>query len=143
MLDVEFLLERPSFDIPLIYLYRSSVLRAPMRKCLAELGSTLGLEVSSCEPQELLSVLGGASLLPGFNICDWTRETRALPNERVELTLTSLASHDCGDCALFLPAKSPLTAHPNWATAEAASLVLEERLLTPDTLRSTLPGGDH
>lgn len=57
MLDVEFLLERPSFDIPLIYLYRSSVLRAPMRKCLAELGSTLGLEVSSCEPQELLSVL--------------------------------------------------------------------------------------
>ena len=138
MLDVEFLLERPSFDIPLIYLYRSSVLRAPMRKCLAELGSTLGLEVSSCEPQELLSVLGGASLLPGFNICDWTRETRALPNERVELTLTSLASHDCGDCALFLPAKSPLTAHPNWATAEAASLVVEERLLTPDTLPPVL-----
>jgi hypothetical protein len=75
---------------------------------------------------------------PGFNICDWTRETRALPNERVELTLTWLASHDCGDCALFLPAKSPLTAHPNWATAEAASLVLEERLLTPDTLPPVL-----
>lgn len=138
MLDVEFLLERPSFNTPLIYLYRSGVLRAPMRKCLEEIGSALGRELFSCEPEELFSVLAGASLLSGFNICDWSRETRALPNWTVERTLELLASPDCGDCALFLRANSPLTTHPNWPRVEAASLVLEEPLLTPDTLPAVL-----
>ena len=138
MLDVEFLLARPSFNTPLIYLYRSGVLRAPMRKCLEEIGSALGRELFSCEPEELFSVLAGASLLSGFNICDWSRETRALPNWTVERTLELLASPDCGDCALFLRANSPLTTHPNWPRVEAASLVLEEPLLTPDTLPAVL-----
>jgi hypothetical protein len=134
MFDVEFLLTQPYFDVPLVYLYRSGALRTAIKDCLKEVKG----ELSTCDPGGALGLLAGSSLLPGFNICDWTRENGALPESYMERTLGSLASRGSGECALFLPIDSPLTAHPNWPEVEVASFVVEEPLLSARTLRPIL-----
>lgn len=137
MLDVEFLLERPSFDRPLIYIYRSGALCAPMKVRLEEISSGLGLQLCGCDPEKLATTLRGMSLWPAFNICEWSRDTKEA-NEVAESTLEIFASHNRGDCALFVPAGSILTEKPNWPKTKAASVVIEEPMLTPDTLPPVL-----
>ena len=146
MFDVEFLLDAAIFDDPLVYLYRSGALRAAIKDCLKEIKGELGRALISCGAEELLGVLAGSSLLPGFNICDWIAGNQS-PAGKLDGGTDAgvLASPDSGDCALFLPGKSPLTAHPNWPKVEAASLVLEEPLLSARcaACRLALSRGDH
>jgi hypothetical protein len=69
VLDVEFLLEKPSFAGTMIYLYRTGALRPRIKEHLRQRAEQQGKILSSVTPGD--DLLPSAAVFPSFGICDW------------------------------------------------------------------------
>jgi DNA polymerase III delta prime subunit len=138
MLDVEYLLNPPAAVGPLIYRYRSGILRAPMRKALTEMAERDGAVVFDCAPFELPSFRVGGGLLSAVPICDWPVGPNAVSGAEAIAALDAICITDGKPVVLFVREGSALFRRPQWLEAEKACLVVEEPIVGSDTLNSIL-----
>jgi hypothetical protein len=133
MLDVEYLLNPPAAIRPLVYRYRSGILRAPMKKALREIAERDGGMVFDCSPSELPSFCAGGHLFSGIPICDWPVGQNAASGAETISALQAICIADCQPFALFVREGSALLRRPQWLDGEKACLVVEEPVVEPDT----------
>ena len=141
MLDVDFLRERPRPDRPIIYRYRSGVLRGKVRAIVRDWVEAEGGTLTTCKPAALLGELHGANLFrssdKGFTVCDWRRGSEQ-PAEEVLLALSDFQSRGESRIALFVPIACSLAREPLWSTAEGSAFVIEEPEVCARTLLPVL-----
>lgn len=70
MLDIAFL-SHPSFDRPIVYSYRTGVLRPAIEAAVAQLAQEKGLMRAEMSPRELETHLLSETLFPSYRITDW------------------------------------------------------------------------
>lgn len=139
MLDVEYLLDpRAAGGRPLVYRYRSGILRASMRRALSEEAERDGSMVFDCAPVDLPSFCVGGSLFSGVPICDWPTGQQAPSITETIEALNGLCLAEGQRVVLFVPTGNALLRRPEWLDAERASLVIEEPFAGPDTLHFIL-----
>jgi DNA polymerase III delta prime subunit len=139
MLDVEYLLDpRAAGGWPLVYRYRSGILRASMRRTLGEEAERDGSMVFDCAPVDLPSFCVGGGLFSGVSICDWPTGQQAPSTTETIEALNGLCLAEGQRVVLFVPTGNALLRRPEWPDAERASIVIEEPVVRPDTLHSIL-----
>jgi hypothetical protein len=139
MLDIDLLRDEPTLEKPILYVYRSGVLRRRFKEFLEELSKRQGLILTPCFPHEILTA-GPPSGFFGeiYRLCDWPIGGQRVASESVEKVAHVLASGLATKIALLLPEANPLARHPFWAAIEERCCVVEEARVTPDTLMAYL-----
>jgi DNA polymerase III delta prime subunit len=139
MLDVEYLLDpRAAGGRPLVYRYRSGILRASMRRALSEEAERDGSMVFDCAPVDLPTFCVGGGLFSGVPICDWPTGQQAPSTTEMIEALNGLCLAEGQRVVLFVPTGNALLRRPEWLDVERASIVIEEPVVGPDTLHSIL-----
>lgn len=135
MLDVEFLLNPPvTLSRPLVYRYRSGLLRGRFKKALREIAERDG-ELVPCTPTELPYLSVGEGLFPSFVQCDWPAG-RTKPSE-LDDVLATLTDQD-RPLAVLIPESHGLFNRASWPSASHACLVVEEPIVSSATLDAIL-----
>lgn len=135
MLDVEFLLNPPSIlSRPLVYRYRSGLLRGRFKKALRAIAERNG-ELVPCTPAELPYLSVGGGLFPSFVQCDWPAG-RTKPSE-LDDALAALADQDRA-LAVLIPESHSLFNRAAWPSASRACLVVEEPIVSSVSLDAIL-----
>ncbi|UPK27660.1 hypothetical protein [Bradyrhizobium sp. 195] len=135
VLDVEFLLNPPiNLSRPLVYRYRSGLLRGRFKKALRAIAERTG-ELVPCTPAELPYLSVGGGLFPSFVQCDWPAG-RAKPSE-LDDALAALADQDRA-LAVLIPESHGLFKRASWPSASRACLVVEEPIVSSASLDSIL-----
>lgn len=135
MLDVEFLLNPPIvLSRPLVYRYRSGLLRGPFKKALRAITERDG-ELVPCTPTELPYLSVGEGLFPSFVLCDWPAGRTKL--SELDDVLTSLTDQD-RPLALLIPESHGLFNRASWPSASRKCLVVEEPIVSSVTLDAIL-----
>lgn len=135
MLDVEFLLNPPmSLSRPLVYRYRSGLLRGRFKSALRAIAERSG-ELVPCTPAELPYLSLGGGLFPSFVQCDWPAG-RTKPSE-LDDALAALADQDRA-LAVLIPESHGLFNRASWPSVSRACLVVEEPIVSSATLDAIL-----
>ncbi len=135
VLDVEFLLNPPiNLSRPLVYRYRSGLLRGRFKKALREIAERNG-ELVPCTPTELPYLSVGDGLFPSFVQCDWP-PGRTKPSE-LDDVLAALADQD-RPLAVLIPESHGLFKRASWPSASRGCLVVEEPIVSSATLDAIL-----
>src|SRR4051812_21400005 len=135
MLDVEFLLDPPLIlSRPLVYRYRSGLLRGRFKKALRAIAERNG-ELVPCTPAELPYLSVGGGLFPSFVQCDWPAGRTKTPE--LDDALAALADQDRA-LAVLIPEGHGLFNRPAWPSASRACLVVEEPIVSSATLDAIL-----
>ena len=120
---------------PIIYVYRSGVLRSRMKKSVVALAARHGLEVGGYLPAEVTSYRP-SGLLKEYRLCEWP--TGRQPNETVGMLEDILSSGNAISLAVFTPSGGPLLRHAAWQAVEKHCLVLCEAEISERTLERYL-----
>jgi len=135
MLDVEFLLNPPvTLSRPLVYRYRSGLLRGRFKKALREIAERDG-ELVPCTPNELPYLSVGEGLFPSFVQCDWPAG-QTKPSE-LDDVLAALTDQD-RPLAVLIPESHGLFNRASWPSASRACLFVEEPIVSSATLDAIL-----
>lgn len=139
MRDVDFLLAAhtdgpPPVDRALVYRYRSGVLRPRVRAVLRTAAERRG---DSLGTGKLPLCLGFAEhgLISGLMCHDWpARTSKEMSEEALQISLVRLAGDVHRPSVHFVPYGSPVGRHPGWSAVERDAVVLEEPLITGESL---------
>ena len=137
MLDVEYLLAPPHSDRPIVYCYRTGILAPQMKNALRELAVSDALTVYGCEPREIVFAPHG-SLFPGIAICDWSNQKSSTAPTVIPQVLAALTTSEGCSVAIFVHYNDALFDHPDWSEAQTRCLLVEEPLVTSETLGAAL-----
>jgi DNA polymerase III, delta subunit len=137
MLDVEYLLAPVGSDRPLVYCYRTGILRPQMKNALREIADRDATYLFGCQPGEI-GLVSHSSLLPGIAICDWSKEKASTASALIPEALAALKTSERCSIALFVRYDDALFAHPSWPEAKIYCLLIEEQLVTSETLALAL-----
>lgn len=134
MLDVEFLLNQPVVDRPIIYIYTHGSVRKAVRLAIETMLDEWPT-FDRCKPSELGAYLKGRTLFPLDAVfCDWrTTPGGNVPFEEIQ-SLQALATHKEGNCAVFVHQQDPIRNVPQWSGAEQSAFVIEEPSVTKENL---------
>ncbi|MCW5701781.1 MAG: hypothetical protein KIT82_04285 [Bradyrhizobium sp.] len=139
MLDVEFLINPPSIlDRPLIYRYRSGILRARVKKIVRVIAEQQGKELVQCSTAELPSYCVGGGLFPSMALCDLQAPStgRSGPNE---ISALQALSHEHAEVAiLFVEEGHPMLKEAAWSIAARSCVIVEEPEVTTSTVTPIL-----
>lgn len=135
MLDVEFLLNPPtSLSRPLVYRYRSGLLRGRMKRALRAIAERDG-ELVPCAPAELPYLSAGGALFSSLVQCDWPAGRSKM--SELDDVLGALSDQD-RSLALLIPENHGLFNRPSWPDASRACLVVEEPIVSGATVGAIL-----
>lgn len=137
ILDVDFLANLPQIDRPLVYLYRSGVLRLKVRNVFERVAAQRGESVVSCQPIELLQRLEG-SFFPSSLCCDWSEAPFDEEDPLFEPTLRSVANRKIADCLLFVPDGSSVRKTEAWSRMAENVLTVVEPAPTAEASSATV-----
>ena len=122
MLDVEFLLDPPpALGRPLVYRYRSGILRGPLKNALRAIVERDRIVLVPCRPRELPFYCAGGGLFSNVALCDWPTEQNAVSDLDAMLDL-----HDSQPVAVLIQAGHALFKRAWWPDVEQACLVIDE-----------------
>ena len=142
MLDVEYLRNPQPSARPMIYKYRTGVLRKAVVAALREQVTAEGGFLMSCTPAELYSQFTTGNLFEFLHkvisVCDWKVSSGGMSESHVAETLVCLKLEDTDRVAIFVPPKSSLKRHALWPSVEDAASVIEEPEITSRTLLPVL-----
>lgn len=135
MLDVEFLLNPPvSLSRPLIYRYRTGLLRGPLKSALRAIAERNG-ELVSCTPAEFPYLSAGGELFPSLIQCDWPAGRTKV--SELDGVLGALSIQD-RPLALLVPESHGLFSRGLWPAVGRACFVVEEPIVSGATLSAIL-----
>lgn len=135
VLDVEFLLNPPiNLSRPLVYRYRSGLLRGRFKKALREIAERNG-ELVPCTPTELPYLSVGNGLFPSFVQCDWPAGRTKV--SELDDVLAALTDQD-RPLAVLIPECHGLFNRASWPSASRACLVVEEPIVSSVSLDAIL-----
>ena len=144
MRDVDFLLAAASGDLlpmdrPLVYRYRSGVLRSRMIAAVRRLAERRGLELRREQPP-LLAGFDQADLFRGqLLLFDWpSGPTKGFSRRALERSLSLLATRADGPSVHFVDLISRVGRDPGWEAVARGALVIEEPTITRDSLLPVL-----
>ena len=147
MLDVDYLLQRPPLDKPLIYRYRTGVMLPKLRNLIREEANRKGwLPRTDCHPRELLGY-GCGSLFDDLPDYDWAQAKSDLGQAGIDAALKALARGEPGPSMHFIPMTRLFARQPRWPEIEEADrdercIVIDEPVITratpPETLKAVL-----
>ena len=137
MLDVEYLVAPPHNDRPIVYCYRTGILRPQIKNALRESAARDGILVSGCEAAEI-TLVSHAPLFPGIAVCDWSKGKASASSELLPQALIALTTSEGCAIALFVRCGDELFRHPIWPEAKKRCLLVEEPLVTRETLAPAL-----
>ena len=139
MLDVEFLLNPSSFlDRPLIYRYRSGILRARVKKIVRAIAERQGKELVQCSSAELPSFCAGGGLFPSMALCDLPAPSNGRSDPNDIPGLQALSDEGAEIAILFVEERHPLLKEPQWSIAARSCLIVEEPVVTTSTVAPVL-----
>ena len=131
MLDVEFLLNPPaSLSRPLVYRYRSGLLRGRMKRALRAIAERDG-ELVLCTPAELPYLSAGGALFSSLVQCDWPAGRSKM--SEIDDALSALSDQD-RPLALLIPESHGLFNRPSWPDASHACFVVDEPIVSGATV---------
>jgi hypothetical protein len=134
MLDVEYILKPLAVERPLVYCYRSGILRTPMKRAVKEVAEQDGDMVFDCAPDELPASCMGGGLFSGIRLCDWPAGQGAPSVNKTIAALQGLCIAGEQRIVLFVRKGSALLKRPEWLEVERSVFVVEEPAVGPDTL---------
>jgi DNA polymerase III delta prime subunit len=135
MLDVEFLLNPPIvLSRPLVYRYRSGLLRGQFKKALRAIAEREG-ELVQCTPTELPYLSISEGLFPSFAQCDWPAGRTKL--SELDDVLAAL-TEEGRPLAVLIPENHGLFNRASWPSASRACLVVNEPTVSSATLDAIL-----
>ena len=117
MLDVEYLVAPPHNDRPIVYCYRTGILRPQIKNALRESAARDGILVSGCEAAEI-TLVSHAPLFPGIAVCDWSKDKASASSELLPQALIALTTSEGCAIALFVRCDDELFRHPIWPEAK-------------------------
>jgi hypothetical protein len=132
LLDVEFLLQKPSFAGTLIYVYRTGALRPMVKEHLRQRAEEQGLALSSIAPGS--DLLPSVAMFPTFGVCDWSDPD---VRKRKSNPLQIAATFPEENIAHLVPAQSYL----QWAARQSVvngCLTIQEPEITRQTIEPVL-----
>ncbi|AWO88409.2 MULTISPECIES: hypothetical protein [Bradyrhizobium] len=136
MLDVEFLQDLPAtLAQPVVYRYRSGLLRGPLKRALLAIAERDGNEVVTCTPVELPYLSAADGLFPSFVLCDWPAGRSKI--SELDAVLAALTDRD-RPLAVLVPESHVLFKRPSWPDAGRKCLVVEEPIVSSETLDAIL-----
>jgi hypothetical protein len=137
MLDVEYLLAPVWSDRPLVYCYRTGILRLQMKNALREIADRDATYLFGFEPRDI-GLVSHQSLFPGIAICDWSEENAPIASALIPEAQAALKTSEGCSIALFVRYDDALLAHPFWPETKTNCFLVEEPLVTSETLRLAL-----
>lgn len=133
MLDVEFLLDPPTtIARPLVYRYRSGVLRPAVKNTVRTIAERAGSFLSRCSPDDLPVCCSGEGLFASIAFCDLPRTVGGARSTAFALTKANRPA------AVFISDKHPIFKQDEWPEVETACFVIDEAMVSRTTVRPIL-----